>query len=82
MKQNDIVDELINVHRVHGLKKIVAYLRLSDEEVTEGLFFQAKRTGKAGFPFEGKNYELIKNRDGSFTIALAEDQIISTEDLA
>lgn len=82
MKQQPIADELINVHRVHGPKNLIVYLRLADPEMTEGLFFQAKRTGQIDFPYEGKKYTLKKNKDGSFSLHVAKEQTFSVEEFS
>ncbi len=71
--------QLINVHRVIGDHDGIQYLKNADHDVVEGLFSQAKRFGRAQFVYQSMNYDMIRNRDFSFTIRLSEDQDTSPE---
>ncbi len=71
--------EMINVHRVYADKEIILYFRMSDPQMIEGLFYNAKRNQKTSFEHLGRAYELIRNRDGSFTVQLSEVQNYTTE---
>lgn len=74
-----VIQQLINVHQVTGDKAVIHYLQNLEKDFVEGLFYHAKRFGKADFIFGESKYEIIRQRDFSFTIALAEEQSISTE---
>lgn len=71
--------ELINVHRVSGVPEIVQYLKNADHEVVEGLFYNAKHHGMVSFVYNGQRYDMIRNRDFSFTVALSADQELTPE---
>jgi|GEM_PF-2880967 len=60
----------VNVHMVRGAKEAIDYLLNTDAHLVEGLFWMAKRYGKTEFEYQGAVYELIKNRDLTFTIQL------------
>lgn len=74
--------ELINVHQVVGDKDVIRYLKNADHDVVEGLFYQAKRYGLVQFWFEDQQYDLVRNRDFSFSVRLTENQNLSPEQLA
>lgn len=74
--------ELINVHQVRGDADAIVYLKNSDHDVVEGLFYQAKHTGSVRFEFRGQTYLLTRNRDFSFTIELDKEQTLSPESLS
>ncbi len=74
--------ELINVHQVIGDKDVINYLKNSDHDVVEGLFYNAKRFGLATFVFQEQQYHITRNKDFSFTIELSEVQEVTPESLA
>ncbi len=74
--------EFINVHRVSGDKDALLYLKNADHDVVEGFFYQAKHYGKSQFIFQNQNYDILRNRDFSFTVKLSDEQEISTEQFA
>lgn len=74
--------ELINVHQVRGDKDAIVYLKNADHDFVEGLFYTAKRYGRSNFEFRDLQYDMIKNKDSSFTIQLAEEQEVTTEQFA
>ncbi len=71
--------EMINVHRVFADKEIILYFRMSDPQMIEGLFYNAKRNRKTSFVYQGRTFDMTRNRDGSFTIKLSETQDYTTE---
>lgn len=71
--------ELINVHRVIGDKEVMKFLKNADHEFVEGLFYTAKRYGRSEFFFQDLKYEMLRNRDFSFTVQVAVEQDFSTE---
>ncbi len=73
------VPELINVHQVYAHKDVIRFLKNSDKEFVEGLFYQAKRYGRAEFEFSDVSYVILRNRDFSFTIEENPDTDLSTE---
>lgn len=74
-----IEDDLINVHRVHGDKNAIIFLKNSEHEYVEGLFYQAKHYGRSLFYFQGLRYDIMRNKDSSFSISMSEEQEINTE---
>jgi hypothetical protein len=71
--------ELINVHQVLAEKDIILYLRMGDPGFVESLFYKAKHTGQATFEYRGRIYEINRNKDGSYTAKLSEEQTFNTE---
>ncbi len=71
--------ELINVHQVMGDKEAIIYLKNADHDVVEGLFYTAKRYGKSTFDFAGQRFDILRNKDFSFTIQLSENQELTPE---
>lgn len=71
--------ELINVHQIRGDKNAIIYLKNADHDVVEGLFYTAKRYGIATFIFQGQRFDLLRNRDFSFTVGLSDDQELNPE---
>lgn len=64
----------INVHALNGDLNAIEYLKYTDTHFVEGLFFFAKRYGRAEFDYKGKRYELVRNRNLTFTIHELEDE--------
>jgi hypothetical protein len=59
---------LIGVRQVSGNLMAIEYLQSSDPKFVEGLFFFAKRYGRATFEWDGDGYEIIRNRNMTYTI--------------
>ena len=74
--------ELINVHQIEGDKNAIIYLKSADHDIVEGLFYTAKRYGISTFIFQGQRFDLIRNRDFSFTVGLSDDQELNPESFA
>ncbi|MEK7537424.1 MAG: hypothetical protein AAB619_00420 [Patescibacteria group bacterium] len=74
--------ELINVHQVEGDKDAIVYLKNADHDVVEGLFYTAKRYGITTLIFQGRRYDLVRNKDFSFTVRLSDDQELTPESFA
>ncbi len=68
----------INVHALNGDLNAIEYLKYTDTHFVEGLFFFAKRYGRAGFDYKGKRYELVRNRNLTFTVRelVDEEQVL------
>lgn len=64
----------INVHEVNGNVEAITFLQNTDFHFVEGLFFFAKRYGKSEFSYKGKNYELIRNRNITYTVREKPDE--------
>lgn len=71
--------QLINVHQVMGDKQAILYLKNADHEVVEGFFYTAKRYGHTTFMFNGEQYDILRNKDFSFTIQKSELQELTPE---
>lgn len=71
--------ELINVHKVYGATDVIVFLKNAEHNFVEGLFYRAKHTGRTEFIWRGLRYDLVHNRDASFTVSLSEEQDIATE---
>lgn len=59
---------LVGVRQVNGNVLAIEYLQNSDPKYTEGLFFFAKRYGRATFEWDGDGYEIVRNRNMTYTI--------------
>jgi len=59
---------LIGVHQVNGDISAIEYLQNSDPKWVEGLFFFAKNYGRATFEWDGDDYEIIRNRNLTYTL--------------
>lgn len=64
----------INVHLVNGDLEAIEYLKNTDFHFVEGLFFFAKRYGRAEFNYRGHEFELIRNRNITYTVQRKPDQ--------
>ena len=73
--------ELINVHQVQGDKDALIYLKNADHDIVEGWFYTAKRYGMATFVFQGQKYDLVRNKDFTFTVRLSDEQTLTPESL-
>lgn len=71
--------ELINVHQVIGDKEIIRYLKNADHDVVEGFFYTAKRYGINTFIYQDQRYDIVRNKDFSFTVRLSDDQVLTPE---
>ena len=67
---------LIGVHQVNGNGNAIEYLQNSDPKFVEGLFFFAKHYGRSTFEWDGDYYEILRNRNMTFTVnkLTSEDQ--------
>ncbi len=72
---------LINVHQVNGDDGAIAYLKDADFHMVEGLFLKAKQTGRAEFEFHGEVFELLKNRDLTYTVQKVPEKVAFVESL-
>ena len=59
---------LIGVHQINGDISAIEYLQNSDPDWVEGLFFFAKNYGRATFEWDGDDYEIIRNKDLTYTL--------------
>ena len=76
------ITELINVHKVTGEKEAILFLKNAEKEFVEGVFYQAKHFGKGQFICKDVLYDVIRNKDYSFSILENPDQNLSSESLA
>lgn len=76
------VIELINVHQVRGDKDAIIFLKEAEHEYVERLFYTAKKYGRSEFMFREDKYEILRNKDFSFTIQISPEQELYTEQLA
>lgn len=58
----------IHLHEVNGDIVALEFLHNADMHFVEGLFFFAKRYGRADFSYKGRDYEIIKNRNLTYTV--------------
>lgn len=80
--EQTVSPELINVHRVQGPSEVVQFLKSADQEYVEGLFYNAKHVGQTSFPYAERTYDLVRNRDASFSVRLSPEQVVTTESLS
>lgn len=59
---------LVGVRQVNGNVLAIEYLQNSDPKYVDGLFFFAKRYGRATFEWDGDGYEIVRNRNLTYTI--------------
>ena len=59
---------LIGVHQIDGDISAIEYLQNADPNWVEGLFFFAKNYGRATFEWDGDDYEIIKNKNITYTL--------------
>lgn len=59
---------LINVHAVNGDLEGIEYLRNADGHLVDGIFFFAKRYGRSEFEYRGRQYEILRNRNLTYTV--------------
>jgi len=59
---------LVGVRQVNGNVLAIEYLQNSDPKYVDGLFFFAKRYGRATFEWDGDGYEMVRNRNLTYTI--------------
>lgn len=59
---------LIGVHPVNGEIEASEFLRNADSHLVEGIFFFAKRYGRAEFEYRGRQFELLRNRNLTYTV--------------
>lgn len=74
--------ELINVHQVYGDKDVIIFLKNADHNFVEGLFYTAKHYGHSEFEFRSMKYDIVRNKDSSFRIAISAEQDFNTEQYA
>ncbi|MBI4092363.1 MAG: hypothetical protein HY420_00370 [Candidatus Kerfeldbacteria bacterium] len=71
----------INVHQVRGDILAIRYLQNADFHYVEGLFFRAKHTGQVQFSHHGVPYNLIKNRDLTYTVEPSPEHALDMESI-
>jgi len=60
--------KMVNIHQVNGDIAAINYLVNADFHLVEGLFLRAKQTGRTEFDYLGVMYELVKNRNLTYTV--------------
>lgn len=58
----------IAVHQVNGDIAALEYLANTDYHFVESIFFFAKRFGQSDFNYKGTQYELVRNRNLTYTV--------------
>ncbi len=59
--------KMVNIHQVNGDIAAINYLKNADFHYVEGIFLRAKQTGRSEFDYLGVMYELVKNRNLTYT---------------
>lgn len=59
---------LINVHAINGDIEGIDFLRNADSHLVDGIFFFAKRYGRSEFEYHGRPYEVLRNRNLTYTV--------------
>lgn len=60
--------KMVNIHQVNGDVSAINFLKNADFHWVEGIFLRAKQVGRAEFDFLGVMYELVKNRNLTYTV--------------
>lgn len=71
----------IAVHQVNGNVAALEYLANTDYHFVESLFFFAKRFGKSEFNYKGVGYEIVRNRNLTYTVQRKRDDAQMLEDV-
>lgn len=69
-------EEYIVVHRLHGDQDAIDYLKEGSHLRTEELLYRAKRRGQSTFHIRGTAYVINHDRDNSYTIVAADDDLV------
>ncbi len=66
-------EEYIVVHKLHGDKDAIEYLKRNSPVHTEGLLYTAKRMGQSTFDIRGAMYRISHERDNAYLIEPEDD---------
>ena len=73
--------KMVNIHQVNGDFYAVEFLKNADFHWVEGLFLRAKQHGKIEFEYRGQMYQLVKNRNLTYTVDLVPEKVMYIESL-
>ncbi len=59
---------MVNIHQVNGDIAAINYLANADFHLVESYFLRAKQTGRTEFECFGVMYEMVKNRNLTYTV--------------
>lgn len=71
---NDL--KMVNIHQVNGDVAAINFLKNADFHWVEGLFLRAKQTGRTEFDYLGVMYEMVKNRNLTYTVRELPEKVI------
>ena len=74
---NDVQN--VNIHQVVGDIDAVNFLKNADYHWVEGLFLRAKMLGRMTFQYRGQVFQLLKNRNLTYTVQLIPDSPLNLE---
>ncbi|MFH0828734.1 MAG: hypothetical protein V1907_00975 [Candidatus Kerfeldbacteria bacterium] len=72
---------MVNIHQVNGDFYAVEFLKNADFRWVESLFLRAKQLGKSEFDYHGQMYQLIKNRNLTYSVEQIPEKIMYVESL-
>ncbi|MBI5405050.1 MAG: hypothetical protein HY976_02390 [Candidatus Kerfeldbacteria bacterium] len=71
----------VNIHMVNGDVEAINFLKNADYHWVEGLFLRAKMLGRMLFEYHGQQYQLLKNRNMTYTVELVPESPLNLESL-
>lgn len=80
-KKTSIDLQIVNIHQVNGDILAIEFLKNADFHWVEGLFLRAKKFGRTEFLYHEKQYEIIKNRNLTYTIQEMQEKVEFLESL-
>ncbi|MBI4426237.1 MAG: hypothetical protein HY567_01550 [Candidatus Kerfeldbacteria bacterium] len=72
---------MVNIHQINGDIMIIEFLKNADFHWVEGLFLRAKQLGRTELEYHGKIYQLLKNRNLTYTVQEVPEKIAFVESL-
>ncbi len=72
---------MVNIHQVNGEVEAIRFLKNADFHWVEGLFLRAKQTGRTEFDYHGLVFELIKNRNLTYTVQQVPEKVTYLESI-
>ncbi len=72
---------MVNIHQVNGDVNAIEFLKYADFHWVEGLFLHAKQFGKVEFEFHGQMFNLIKNRNLTYTVEEVPEKVVYLESM-
>lgn len=72
---------MVNIHQVTGDYYAIEFLKNADFRWVEGLFLRAKQLGKSEFDYHGQLFQLVKNRNLTYSVEQVPEKVMYVESL-